>query len=420
MVGVSAARGFAFAALVSLISSACGETRIPETIVVGASSSLEARRVTAAIVKPTRELLRVMTTNNVLVTTPDHPFAKLDEGWVPAAALSAGSRLVSEAAPGGTARVTAVEHLELREPTLVYNLTVARTHAYFVGTDALLVHNVDCSREGPSKYEEQLREIERKSQLLASEPSLRERERERKQKEEQLARERREYQEGIRKLLKERRQATLSAERQSRRLVLNDTTGRLGRTNCGYCTLAGLSDVDKLSTFVRQTGADESVFLKPTEIFKSLRKLGLASNLTPKPAQFKNAELQQLLPGEPPTPRETQLRRERQPEREAQNLMHESSANTFAVAYYYNERVESPPGSGHFTTKRGGHALTAVRRDDGSISFIDFQSTPPKLHVSLPDMAWSVTVIATDVDWRFNRQLYAAVRDAPIGRYPSL
>jgi intein/homing endonuclease len=75
-----------------------------------------------------------------LVTTPEHPFAKVGVGWTRAADLTRGDRV--ETAGGEHATVVGVEIREV-QPTPVYNLTVSRTHAYFVGAQALLVHNTD-------------------------------------------------------------------------------------------------------------------------------------------------------------------------------------------------------------------------------------------------------------------------------------
>ena len=93
-------------------------------------------------------LVTVRTSSAALVTTPEHPFAKVGSGWTHAADLRAGDRI--ETAGGGDTTVVGVELREV-QPTAVYNLTVSKTHAYFVGAQAVLVHNTDCGGPSSSK-----------------------------------------------------------------------------------------------------------------------------------------------------------------------------------------------------------------------------------------------------------------------------
>ncbi len=70
-------------------------------------------------------------------TTPEHPFFTHERGWVAAADLALGDRI---RAADGTWGV--VERLLLRGDTQVmYNLTVATAHTFFVGEGQWLVHN---------------------------------------------------------------------------------------------------------------------------------------------------------------------------------------------------------------------------------------------------------------------------------------
>jgi hypothetical protein len=55
-----------------------------------------------------------------------------------------------------------------------------------------------------------------------------------------------------------------------------------------------------------------------------------------------------------------------------------------------------------------------VRREDGRIQYVDFQDVPPAIYEKLPGTTYSVRVFPTDVDWRYNRQLYSAVRDGTV------
>lgn len=103
-------------------------------------------RVLQTTRRATTQLVTLRTETSTLVTTPDHPFAKVDSGWTPAARLRVGDTIHVR----GSGRGTKVLELSVREvpPTPVYNLTVDRTHTYFVGSQDLLVHNVSCFNWG--------------------------------------------------------------------------------------------------------------------------------------------------------------------------------------------------------------------------------------------------------------------------------
>ncbi len=73
-------------------------------------------------------------------TTPEHPFYVRGE-WVPARALVAGDSIVSASSAVGHVYSALTEH----RPQVMYNLTVADAHTYFVGAGEWLVHNA-CSR----------------------------------------------------------------------------------------------------------------------------------------------------------------------------------------------------------------------------------------------------------------------------------
>ena len=72
-----------------------------------------------------------------LEATPEHPFYVVGKGWTTAAALQVGDAV--QQADGTPGRVDAVM-IEQR-PQVMYNLTVATAHTYFVGEGEWLVHN---------------------------------------------------------------------------------------------------------------------------------------------------------------------------------------------------------------------------------------------------------------------------------------
>jgi intein/homing endonuclease len=105
--------------------------------------TLVAQRVTATVKKEAATLVRIETDGGVVVTTPEHPFATPEAGWIPAGQLAPGDRVVS--ARFGTARVVSARKEKPAQPVPVFNLTVARSHAYLVGADQVLVHNTGCN-----------------------------------------------------------------------------------------------------------------------------------------------------------------------------------------------------------------------------------------------------------------------------------
>lgn len=96
--------------------------------------------VTAAFAHVDTDILTLTIGQEVLETTPAHPFY-VGGDWVPAADLAVGDAVASAAGE------TAVIHRIVRSTRteMMYNLTVAEAHTYFVGSGKYLVHNA-CSR----------------------------------------------------------------------------------------------------------------------------------------------------------------------------------------------------------------------------------------------------------------------------------
>ena len=77
----------------------------------------------------------------VLETTDEHPLYVDGRGFVKAKEVGIGNSIVTRAGPA--AKVVAIQ-ADVRQAT-VYNFTVDEFHTYFVGQNALWVHNVDCN-----------------------------------------------------------------------------------------------------------------------------------------------------------------------------------------------------------------------------------------------------------------------------------
>lgn len=331
----------------------------------------------AHVVGVTRRLSTTLLTlhagSSSLVTTPEHPFAKVGSGWTPAGALAVGDEI--ETHNGGTTRISAIATRQVT-PTPVYNLTVAKTHAYFVGSDSLLVHNLNCLRPRLSRQEREQRQA-------------------RIEQEQEHRR--------IRRLVEEHR-------RQLNRPSINDSTGPIARYNCAYCTFAILDDAKNLSSFLARTGLDQHADMTDRLIWRELVRLHLAGvemqwrGFSPDGLK---ARMRDLL--------ETQIATDslesRLIEHNAVVHMKEAAGNTHVLTYETWERLEEPPGSGRYVMREEGHALVAIRKDDGQIVYIDPQTVPPSVRQRLPNGMYEIGVFPTSVDWRSNRQLYAALRD---------
>ena len=88
----------------------------------------------------TRELVHVKIEGEDIVTTPEHPFYVAMKGWVNAIQLRPGDILVQQNGENITVKFIRRELLEF--PVTVYNFEVEDFHTYYVGVNAVLVHNV--------------------------------------------------------------------------------------------------------------------------------------------------------------------------------------------------------------------------------------------------------------------------------------
>jgi len=345
---------------------------------------LRASQVLQTVKKTTNQLVTIRTADDVIVTTPDHLFARFDGGWSPASRLAVGERLVSSASVTGSA----ILEIQTREApgTQVYNLTVERTHTYLVGTGRVLVHNVDCSGERRPTLGELLAE-ERKAESSGEVPAEKG---DRKTLGQLLAEEREQERDELRAKLRDfredhqRRLEALRRKAANEKKKFNDSKGDAAYENCVYCSLGGLSDYDKLSVFLKDSELNERDTPSGRGNRRLLEQLGLRRK-SPEESSARNR---------------FQGRRGRA-QQEAEDFMRNSDENTFAII------VKGAPGA------PVGHSMIAVRQPDGSIVYIDLQKVPPATYDHLNPAIGAVEVLPTDIDWRFNRQLTSQVRDTP-------
>lgn len=98
------------------------------------------QRVTQVFQKQTYSTLKIRFDDSVVETTHNHPFYSLSEGgWVEAGNLRKGDVVLD--AYGNAVCVKFTQTVHHSTAVTVYNFTVENNHTYFVGDDAVLVHN---------------------------------------------------------------------------------------------------------------------------------------------------------------------------------------------------------------------------------------------------------------------------------------
>ncbi len=97
--------------------------------------------VTAVISHTDPLVLDLTLDDETLTTTPEHPFYAMLRGWTHAADLRLGDSVRRLDGTYGRVNNTAI----VTEPRVMYNLTVATAHTFFVGEEAWLVHNANCN-----------------------------------------------------------------------------------------------------------------------------------------------------------------------------------------------------------------------------------------------------------------------------------
>lgn len=94
-------------------------------------------RVIATTKRMADRVLYLYTSAELIKTTPEHPFAIQGKGYVAAGKLQKGDLLETRDAKG-----VVVERTEIHdEPQFVYNMEVENAHNFYVGKNAVLVHN---------------------------------------------------------------------------------------------------------------------------------------------------------------------------------------------------------------------------------------------------------------------------------------
>jgi hypothetical protein len=93
--------------------------------------------ITAVMAHADPVIIHLTIDDETLETTPEHPFFTQDRGWVAAGELQISEQVRTL---NGTTGVVTALHAEQRTQVM-YNLTVAVAHTFFVGDGQWLVHN---------------------------------------------------------------------------------------------------------------------------------------------------------------------------------------------------------------------------------------------------------------------------------------
>jgi len=125
-----------------------GSHRAIEEIKVGdlvlskseSTGEVDPRKVVQTFVKEAPSTLVLTLGKEIVQTTNEHPFYVLGRGFVPAASIGIGNSIVTRAGPP-VKLIASGKGFAAR----VYNFEVEEFHTYFVGSEALWVHNA-CSR----------------------------------------------------------------------------------------------------------------------------------------------------------------------------------------------------------------------------------------------------------------------------------
>ncbi|MDO5147939.1 MAG: polymorphic toxin-type HINT domain-containing protein [Oscillospiraceae bacterium] len=99
--------------------------------------------VEETFIRQINELINIYVNDEIITTTPDHPFYVAKKGFVNAIELKAGDLLIT--VNGEYAVITMIQHEILESPVDVFNFRVANNHTYYVSNLGIGVHNNDCA-----------------------------------------------------------------------------------------------------------------------------------------------------------------------------------------------------------------------------------------------------------------------------------
>ena len=137
---------------------AIGALQVGDTVLAfnEATGMLEADPITHVWVNHDPAIEQLTLSGETLDTTPEHPFFTSERGWV-----AAGELLVGEHVRRLDGSWGVIEQLTIEaRPVVMYNLTVARAHTFFVGDEGWLVHNT-CGQGLAKAADDALKSLDR-------------------------------------------------------------------------------------------------------------------------------------------------------------------------------------------------------------------------------------------------------------------
>lgn len=112
------------------------------------------KKVLRTFESETSRLVHVCVNGERIITTPEHPFYVVNNGWIEASRLKEGDVLIL--ANGQSTSVDKIICEQLPAPIVVYNFEVDEFHTYYVGESSVLVHNT-CIKDflkSPKKFKD--------------------------------------------------------------------------------------------------------------------------------------------------------------------------------------------------------------------------------------------------------------------------
>lgn len=105
-------------------------------------------------ISQTSKLIHLSVNDEIISTTPEHPFYVWKKGWIQANELKIGDSLILF--NGDKVAISSIELEILKNPQKVFNFEVEDYHTYYVGKNSILVHNT-CIKDflkSPKKYKD--------------------------------------------------------------------------------------------------------------------------------------------------------------------------------------------------------------------------------------------------------------------------
>ena len=106
------------------------------------TGDMDIKQVIDAFSRVVSELIHIYVGNELITTTPEHPFWVNNIGWIKAEELVEGDALLL--LNGDLLCIDKIVYEKLSKTVTVYNFEVEDYHTYYVTNSAILVHNANC------------------------------------------------------------------------------------------------------------------------------------------------------------------------------------------------------------------------------------------------------------------------------------